>query len=405
MIPMDSILKELGLTGDALENLASQGIDSKTAMEGIIRALEKNFAGGMDKMSKSLLGLTSTVKDTASLTVWHFGAGMAEPVRRILHDIVGLTDDTGGAFEEFQKRLERVGRRIGEKFETMYRRVKRVFRDISETPGFSEMSWGEKVSVALDIILSEVNTWLEGPGGETIKKTGETLGTLLKTGMEEVIPEITPVAIELGKTLGGAVVQGIYEAIKASPWAGILLGAYIGFQIAGPKGAAVGAGIGAATWGIPKGFEALGKHIPGSAYYTQERLAEYERAERMFEERRAVTPAGEPLFPGTELRAMPRRAAGGIYSRPHTALVAEAGPEAIIPLSARMRDRALGLWAEAGRRLGAPAPALAGATVNINFDLAGLVDQVVINKESDIDKAVDKIADNLLSAFQNMVKK
>ena len=183
-----------------------------------------------------------------------------------------------------------------------------------------------------------------------ISDTIERMGTLLATGIEELTPVIVPVAIELGKTLGGAVVEGLYKAIKANPWAGILLGAYVGFQLGGPKGAIIGAGIGAATWGIPKGFEALGKHIPGTEHYTRERIAEYERAKQMFEERRAVTPAGEPLFPGTELRAMPKRAIGGIFSRPHTALVAEAGPEAIIPLT--KPERAWSLWQQVGDRMG-----------------------------------------------------
>ena len=306
----------------------------------------------MKELSNSLLGMTAVIKDTATLTVWHFGKGMAEPVKRIMFDIIGLTDETGGAFEEFQKRLERAGERVGRKFEQMYKGAKRFFRELTSMPGWNKMTWSEKVTLALDKILESVTAWLKGPGGEAIKETGEILGRLLAAGLEGAQPHIIPVAVELGKTLGGAVVQGIYEAIKANPWAGILLGAYVGFRIAGPKGAAIGAGIGAATWGLPKGFEALGKHIPGSGHYTRERLAEYERAEQMFEELKAVTPPGEPLFPGTELRAMPKRAIGGIFSRPHTALVAEAGPEAIIPLSTQMRARALALYEETGRRLG-----------------------------------------------------
>ncbi|RYD01647.1 hypothetical protein N752_29150 [Desulforamulus aquiferis] len=43
---------------------------------------------------------------------------------------------------------------------------------------------------------------------------------------------------------------------------------------------------------------------------------------------------------------------GGILSRPHLGIVAEAGPEAIIPLSSRMRNRALSLWQQAGEHLG-----------------------------------------------------
>jgi len=428
-LPLNIFAKELGVAEDQLGNIGSAGISSEKAMEAIVRTLEKRFAGGMKELSNSLLGMIATIKDTATLTVWYFGKGMAGPVKRILMDIIGLTDETGGKFEEFQRRLERAGERVGRKFEQMYEGVKRFFSDLTNTPGWDEMTWSEKVTVALDKILESVTAWLKGPGGEAIKKTGETLGSLLAAGLEGAIPNIVPVAVELGKTLGGAVVEGIYEAIKASPWAGILLGAYIGFRIAGPKGAAIGAGIGLAAWGIPKGLEALSKYIPGTERYTRERIAEYKRAEQMLEERKAATPPGQPLFPGTELKAMPKRAIGGIYSKPHTALVAEAGPEAIIPLSTRMRGRALGLWEEAGRRLGirpyadggfagsltknpvslTPSLATPGpATINLNFDLTGLVGQVVIENREDIDGAVDRIADtianNLRSVFQNMTK-
>ena len=54
-------------------------------------------------------------------------------------------------------------------------------------------------------------------------------------------------------------------------------------------------------------------------------------------------------------------------------------------------------------------PATLGpATINLNFDLTGLVRQVVIESREDIDGAVDRIADaianNLRSVFQNMTK-
>jgi len=50
-------------------------------------------------------------------------------------------------------------------------------------------------------------------------------------------------------------------------------------------------------------------------------------------------------------------AEGGILTRPHIGLVAEDGPEAVIPLSGKRRDRGLELWREAGERLGALLPA------------------------------------------------
>ena len=97
---------------------------------------------------------------------------------------------------------------------------------------------------------------------------------------------------------------------------------------------------------------------------------------------------------------------GGFITRPHFGLVGEAGPEAIIPLSSRLRSRALELWQETGRRLGVKrfeyggftAPvAVAGAgmsapVVNLNFDLAGLVGQITVQSRDDLDQAADKIA-------------
>jgi len=45
--------------------------------------------------------------------------------------------------------------------------------------------------------------------------------------------------------------------------------------------------------------------------------------------------------------------------------------------------------------------------VNVNLDTRGLVEEVVINNQADVDKAVDKIVDTLApalrKAFSNMV--
>lgn len=45
-------------------------------------------------------------------------------------------------------------------------------------------------------------------------------------------------------------------------------------------------------------------------------------------------------------------AEGGVLTRPHMGLVAEAGPEAIIPLSSTRRDRGVSLWEQVGRIFG-----------------------------------------------------
>ena len=45
-------------------------------------------------------------------------------------------------------------------------------------------------------------------------------------------------------------------------------------------------------------------------------------------------------------------AEGGLFGNPHLGLVAEDGPEAIIPLGAKRRERGIDLWMQAGAMLG-----------------------------------------------------
>ena len=59
-----------------------------------------------------------------------------------------------------------------------------------------------------------------------------------------------------------------------------------------------------------------------------------------------------PSFGASGATPVEPHAAGGIFSSPHLGVVAEAGPEAIIPLSSKMRDRGIELWKQAGRFLG-----------------------------------------------------
>lgn len=64
---------------------------------------------------------------------------------------------------------------------------------------------------------------------------------------------------------------------------------------------------------------------------------------------------------GQAAASLPGHATGGIFSRPHIAMFAERGREAIIPLD-EYRHRALGLWMETGRQLGVRQYATGGFT-------------------------------------------
>lgn len=103
-------------------------------------------------------------------------------------------------------------------------------------------------------------------------------------------------------------------------------------------------------------------------------------------------------------------ASGGIFTKPHIGLVAEDGPESIIP---HKRDtNSAELWAKTGEQLGLMpvAGADTGKTINLNVNMGGLIDNITINKvnkQADLDQQIDEIAQviarNLKTTCENLV--
>ncbi len=347
-------LQEMGaLSGESrikLEKLADSGKHISKIWPLAAKEFEL-FNGLMLLMSKNLRNIllgTKTFFTENVIKKW--GQGVADAIQPALTRFREWRNKNKETVQAMGDAIERFGRRIGDALVRYIERAVKRMSDIMSDPKFKEATFRGKVRMLVEAGLDDVITWLNGPGGEKMRNAGERIGVFLAAGLEMAIPYVIPVALSLGKAIGGAIVEGMQKAIQDNPAAATLLGGYLGFKVGGPYGGIAGAGTGAAIWGLPK----LGERMPGTVHYTRERLKEQEEAAKRFEEMRKKTPEGEPVFRGTEIRAS-KYAAGGILTRPHLGLVAEAGAEAIIPLSTGMRPRALKLWAETGKRLGVDA--------------------------------------------------
>ena len=247
-LPLNIFAKELGVAEDELGNIGSAGISSAKAMEAIVKTLEQRFAGGMKELSNSLLGMTAVIKDTAQLTVWHFGKGMAEPVKRILMDIIGLTEDTGGKFEEFQRKLEQLGETVGLKFEQVYNKIKEFWGEVSADPEFQKLSFGDKIIYVINRALNEINAWFDSEGGKKLQETFTKLG-------------------EIGAKAWIAGLKGAFRGAVSSAASGNLMGAVTMLGLTSMLGGGLvlrGAlGLGKGIFGVGKW--ALGKLGLGSA--------------------------------------------------------------------------------------------------------------------------------------------
>jgi hypothetical protein len=128
------------------------------------------------------------------------------------------------------------------------------------------------------------------------------------------------------------------------------------------------------------------------------------------EEKAGIKSPLSDIYPGM-IAGHGAHADGGILSRPHIGLVAEDGAEAIIPLSAKRRERGLSLWEKAGEILGVR-PYADGGIVGASSDSAavsgdtagaGYVSVSVENISPTIEVHVDGNADErqIIAAVKN----
>ncbi len=262
-IPINMFAKELGVAESEIGEIGKKGISAQKAMEAIVRTLEKRFGGGLKQLSESLFGLVSTIKDTARLTVYSFGAGMAGPVKRILLDLVGTTDYTSERFKAVQKKLEDAGKRVGEYFERTYKRIKDLWGEISKDPAFQKMDFGDKLLYVLNRSLDAVSNWLSGPGGKKVQKIFVKLGEIAAkawlvglAGMAEgAVSSLAKGNILGGVGLlagagmlgGGLLLRGVWGLGKGVYGAGKWLVDKLGYGAATTAEAATGAAETAAT--------------------------------------------------------------------------------------------------------------------------------------------------------------
>lgn len=110
-------------------------------------------------------------------------------------------------------------------------------------------------------------------------------------------------------------------------------------------------------------------------------------------------------------------AEGGIITKPHVGMVGEDGPESIIPLSRKYRNRAVQLWEETGDRLGSPGavtkpqtrtyqaspkPTVQDNSMHVNFSDGAIVIKVE-NMENPQD--IRKNAKTLLDEVKKLLEK
>lgn len=205
MVPMDIFVKELGISKNELRDIGKQGIPAAKAMDAIVRALSKNYGGGMKKMSQTLFGLLSTVKDMATFIFTSFGTGMLGPVKRILLDLAGTMDFTSPKFQAFLKRVEKFGKKFGD---VLYKAYESGKKYLSMLFSGDMANFPIRFIDVFNRVLDNVKKWLDSSASKKFQQSLVKIGEILARTWLKILEGVGKGLIEeikKGNVLGAAV--------------------------------------------------------------------------------------------------------------------------------------------------------------------------------------------------------
>ncbi|NPV52220.1 MAG: transglycosylase SLT domain-containing protein [Firmicutes bacterium] len=308
----DMLAKAMGKSTAEVMKMSEKGlIPASKAIDIFIKGMNERFPNMMARQSRSLLGLWSTIKDVFNMgIVFRWGDGLSRAVKPRMERLVDLFTRNEDVTKRWGDTLEKVAFRAGDRIMTCLERAFNMIDRLLKDPRFQKADlFGKTQILWSEIIVKPFDRWWASGGKEW--------------------------ATRAGTSIAQSIMKGILEVGSSNP----LMGAIIGKAIGGLPGAAVGAG-----WGLGGYIGEKARKLIDKAWAPREaeRYKTWEERTRDLQEK----------LKGQELVMRPAYGQGAIVMRPQFALVGEAGPEAIIPLT-RERERALRLWTEAGRWLGA----------------------------------------------------
>lgn len=371
-------LKEFNMkmTQDEMKKLGS--------FSGFLGVVEHKFAGGAEKLSQTAKGRLSTIVDTIKTLFRSAGIGILESLKPRLEKITDWFDKHPKTIEKWKNALIDFGQEAAEGLlGSMEKAFKHIRVRYLENPEFQKLDFGSKVKFAMDDMMKGANDWLDGSGGTQISAFMEKMGRLFAIALDTTVPLIIPSAITMGEAIGKGILSGIkgavVEGVTNGDWTAKLIDFYGNTTLPGQiydlskiidynidyfkandvKSDAAKQVENENMSDASRNFKLAGDELlNANAMYTgsqgnlQGSLLNLAQAADSASNRLRNIGTGSSGMGIFKQLDYSTHAMGGILSRPHLGMVAEAGPEAIIPLSSRLRSRAVDIWYQAGHMLG-----------------------------------------------------
>lgn len=240
----DILAKKMRISTREVMKLAEKGvIPADAAINALIDGMNSRFPNMMDKQSKTMRGLYSTIKDTFSNKILkEWGTGIATAIQPRLMKVVEWIDRNEATIKRWGETLKRAATVA---FDWVLNKVERTFsylnRNYFNNPDFMKLPFDEKVRTVLTDAGNELRKWFDGGGKTLIQDGASKLVGLFADSLKATQP-----LLEAAGLIGGEIAKGIWDGmqkvIAENPAMTTILGAIAGSRVGGLYGAAVGAG-------------------------------------------------------------------------------------------------------------------------------------------------------------------
>lgn len=343
----DYLAKGMGKSIAEVRKLSEQGkIKADEAIKHIMNGM-KEYAGMMENASnRTVSGLLGRLQDVLKTNVFlRWGQGIQSVLVPALQYVNNWFNENAQAVERWGDSLESIARGAAQWIVDAFKNAfEHVRVNYLENPEFQELSFPAKVWFVFSDVYQQLLDWWNSTGEPAFENWWENTGKswFVQTGKNmlwaiyEGAKTVAPTVI---KTIGRDILNGI-------------------------------------SWTIEKAF---GINLPGGR-----------SGKEILQEKIDIANSARRMIRGY--------ATGGIVTQPQLATVAESGPEAIIPLTGN-RTRAIALWQEAGRQLGATQTVNnnnRNVVININ------VEHMEVHNEADLNAYMHIMARKMSEALGNL---
>ncbi|MFC5650908.1 tape measure protein [Paenibacillus solisilvae] len=216
-IPAWEILaKKMNVSTAEVMKMSEKGlIPANAAINALIEGMNEKFPDMMQKQSKSLAGLYSTMKDTFNskiLTKW--GQGLATALKPRFDRLVTWIDNNKATIDQWGASLKYAANEgmdaVIRKFESGFSYIKTHFLD---NPAFQKLKTFEsKINFIFNDVMKTFNTWWAAEGKSKLESIASVATKTLVDAISTKSDDFAAAGLKIGAAIGSGMWTGISDS-------------------------------------------------------------------------------------------------------------------------------------------------------------------------------------------------